>query len=147
MTITEELKNYRKYRGKCKSAAEKACACDPSLTIVRGHYICLMWGKQQHWWTVRKDGSINDPTKDQFPSGGFGEYVPFDGTVYCDECGKIVPEDDATLGGNGRYAFCSYRCFGKFIMPDGRKTITFESINDDSSEDARNIPTERCRDE
>jgi len=39
-------------------------------------------------WTTQEDGSVYDPTKLQFPSEGFGEYVPFDGTVTCSECGR-----------------------------------------------------------
>lgn len=147
MSIMEEFENYRRYRGKCRSAAEEACACDPSLTIVRGHYKCPKWGLQQHWWTVGKDGSIYDPTKAQFPSNGLGEYIPFDGMAHCDECGKIVSEEDATIGGNGRYAFCSYHCFGKFIMPDNHRPITFEPISDNGNEDTRKIPTKRCSNE
>lgn len=113
----KDLDNYREYRGNCRSAAEEACKADPDLRIVRGHYICPAWGEQQHWWTVRNDGSIYDPTRGQFPSNGFGDYVPFDGTVHCDECGGVVTEEDATIGGNGRYAFCSNRCHSRFTLP------------------------------
>jgi len=100
--------DYLKYRGKCKEMSEAAVAADPTLTLVRGHYHCPLWGEQPHWWTVRQDGTIYDPTKNQFPSKGIGEYVPFNGTVSCEQCGKEVHEDDAVLYGN--YAFCSGEC-------------------------------------
>ena len=103
-----ELNDYLKYRGKCKEMSEAAVVADPSLTLVRGHYHCPLWGKQPHWWTTRQDGTVYDPTKNQFSSKGIGEYVPFNGTVSCEQCGKEVHEDDATFYGN--FAFCSGEC-------------------------------------
>lgn len=106
--------DYTKYRGKCKEFCEAAILADPTLTLVRGHYFCPLWNTQeQHWWTIRPDGSIFDPTKDQFPSRGHGVYTPFSGMVECAECGKEVPEKEASF--ESRYAFCSYRCHGRFI--------------------------------
>src|SRR6185436_18519915 len=107
------LADYTKYRGKCKEFSEAAIAADPSLTLVRGHYHCPFWGEQAHWWTKRMDGTIFDPTKDQFPSKGHGEYVEFDGTIPCSNCGKVMKEEDADI--DGRYAFCSYQCHGQFV--------------------------------
>lgn len=57
-------------RGRCRELAEAAAFTDPNLTVVRGHYDCPFWGMQPHWWTVRPDGSIYDPTAAQFPSSG-----------------------------------------------------------------------------
>lgn len=105
--------NYKLYRGKCKEFSEKAVAEDPTLTLVRGHYYCPHWGEQPHWWTVRPDGTIHDPTKLQFPSEGKGLYVPFNGMVSCSECGKEVKEEEASIEGN--YAFCSSGCYGRFV--------------------------------
>ena len=86
-------------RGKCKELAEKACAADPTLTLARGWYIDPIWGREEHWWTVRADGTIHDPTAAQFPMGGVGAwYEPFDGLYPCMECGKEVPEDELYLG-------------------------------------------------
>lgn len=107
------MNDYLKYRGKCKELSEEAIKQDSTLTLVRGHYICQFWGEQDHWWTVRKDGSIYDPSKNQFPSKGIGEYIPFNGICYCAECGKEINEQDADI--EGRYAFCSYTCHGKFV--------------------------------
>jgi len=105
--------DYLKYRGKCKELSEAAIKEDSTLKLVRGHYDCPFWGKQDHWWTVRPDGTIYDPSKNQFPSRGIGEYIPFDGICYCAECGKEVEEQNASI--EGRYAFCSYYCHGKFV--------------------------------
>ena len=110
--VTQES-DYIKFRGRCKEMCEAAVASDPSLRLERGHYICPFWGEQPHWWTVRQDGTIFDPTKDQFPSKGIGDYIPFNGMVSCAECGKEVPEENASIEGN--YAFCSYRCHGRFV--------------------------------
>jgi hypothetical protein len=71
---------YRLYRGKCKQMSEESCKADPSMRLVRGHYLCPIWGVEEpHWWCERSDGTIFDPTKDQFPSRGMGLYTPFDG--------------------------------------------------------------------
>jgi len=83
-------------------------------SLVRGHYYCPIWNSdEQHWWTTRKDGTIYDPTKDQFPSRGNGIYTPFSGIVNCAECGKPMKEEDALF--DSRYAFCSGQCRLSFV--------------------------------
>ena len=105
---------YKTFRGKCKELSEAACAEDPTLTLVRGHYFCPLWNTDEpHWWTVRQDGSIYDPSKLQFPSAGNGIYTPFNGVVCCSECGKEGTEE--TMSFESNYAFCSYRCHGRFV--------------------------------
>lgn len=106
--------DYARYRGKCKEMSMAAVTADPTLTLVRGHYHCILWGEQPHWWTVRADGSVFDPSAAQFPSKGMGEYVPFDGTVSCAECGKEMREEDVTCA-EGNYAFCSTACALRFV--------------------------------
>jgi hypothetical protein len=109
------MSDYLKFRGKCKELSEAAVIVDPTLTLVRGHYFCPIWNsEEQHWWTVRQDGSIYDPSAAQFPSKGCGIYTPFDGTVECSECGKSMMEDDVNRF-ESRYAFCSSRCYGRFV--------------------------------
>lgn len=101
--------DYSKYRGKCKEMCEEAIRDNPELTIVRGHYFCPIWNSdEQHWWTVRLDGSIYDPTAKQFPSKGAGIYTEFDGIVTCEECGKTLPEEQAKF--QGKYPVCSTKC-------------------------------------
>lgn len=111
----DERTNYLMYRGKCKEFCEAAMAADPTLTLVRGHYYCPSWGEQPHWWTVRPNGEICDPTAAQFPSKGRGAYVPFNGLIECEECGKTVTEADAQIIGNGNHAVCSYACACRFV--------------------------------
>ena len=106
--------DYLKYRGKCKEMSEALVEADPSMVLRRGHCVCPWWGEQAHWWCERADGTIVDPTKDQFPSKGAGEYVVFDGRLSCSECGKDVAEKDAIV--HGRYAFCSGGCSYRFCM-------------------------------
>jgi len=105
--------DYNKYRGKCKEYVDEAIKKDTTLTAVRGHYICPFWGKQPHWWCVRKDGTIFDPTIDQFPKPHIGDYIPFDGIVECSQCGKQLAEEYARFEGN--YAFCSVVCNMRFV--------------------------------
>lgn len=108
------MSDYMEFRGKCRELAEAAILKDPTLMLMRGHYVCPEWGEQQHWWTVQQDGSIHDPSVKQFPSRGEGVYVPFDGIVECCECGKEMQEKDAWRL-EGRYAYCSYGCYGRFV--------------------------------
>lgn len=110
------LKDYNEFRGKCKILSENAVKENPSLTLVRGHYICNVWGSQGHWWTVRPDGSIFDPSVKQFPSNGSGQYIPFSGVISCDICGKKMRETEVhrfELGGQD--ALCSEECYGEYI--------------------------------
>jgi hypothetical protein len=46
-------------------------------------------------------------------SMGCGEYVEFDGTVECSNCGKKMNEEEASYESN--YCFCSYTCYGQFV--------------------------------
>jgi hypothetical protein len=110
----EEQSNYLKFRGKCKELSEEACSKDPALTLVRGHYWCPIWNsEEQHWWTVRPDGTVFDPTRAQFPSNGVGVYTPFNGLLNCSNCGKEMKEEDASFDSN--YCFCSGLCHGRFV--------------------------------
>lgn len=106
---------YVAFAGKCRAMSEAAVAADPTLRLVRGWYHCPLWGKRGHWWAVRPDGAIVDPTVTQFPTAGAGaEYEEHLGLVDCDECGKQgVPEAEAITMSN--YAFCSSRCAGRFV--------------------------------
>lgn len=112
---TEEqvLEDYKKFRGKCKQLAEAAVKNDPSLKLVRGYYYCPVWGEQPHWWTIRPDGTIFDPTAAQFPSNGKGYYVEFSGIIQCSECGKTMKEEEASFDSN--YCFCSPSCHMRFV--------------------------------
>lgn len=113
-TQEQMAEDYKTYRGRCRELAEAAAADDPSLTIVRGHYFCPIWNtNEQHWWCVNHEGKIVDPSRLQFPSGGAGVYEPFDGMVDCANCGKTLKEEEADI--DGRYAFCSHLCHGRFV--------------------------------
>lgn len=104
----------KSYRGKCFEKSSEAVRKDPSLTLVRGHYLCLFLNEKiQHWWTVRSDGTIYDPTKNQFISGGVGDYIPFDGTCECEQCGNKHPEENSIM--HGRYPLCSMSCLFEFV--------------------------------
>lgn len=104
---------YLELRGRCRELAEQAWReSRGELRLVRGWYMCPLWGKQAHWWCVRiSDGTIVDPTVGQFPTKGVGaEYVEFDGNIDCEFCGKTVAESDAYF--YAHHAYCSYSCFG-----------------------------------
>ena len=104
-----EQSDYLKYRGKCKEMCEQLITEQPELTLVRGHYVCPVWGSQEHWWCIDIEGRVIDPSVRQFPTNGIGaEYIPFNGIVTCEECGKQLPEEDAQFMGN--YPVCSSKC-------------------------------------
>ncbi len=109
-----ENTDYLNYRGKCKEMCEEAIKADPSLKLIRGHYWCPIWNSTEaHWWTTRPNGTIYDPTKDQFPSKGMGTYMEFSGLVECSECGKEMKEEEAEYESN--YCFCSTKCHMRFV--------------------------------
>lgn len=106
--------DYGRYRGRCKILAEAAAARDPSLTVVRGTYVCPLWGDQGHWWTTRPDGSIYDPSVRQFPTcGSAAQYVPFSGRVACTECGREISEAEAISCGS--FPVCSHKCACRLV--------------------------------
>lgn len=103
--------DYGKFRGRCKELSQEAITADPTLRLVRGWYHCPLWGKQAHWWCVRPDGTVVDPTVSQFPTRGSGaEYEEFDGTFECEYCGKSVVEVDGYRVEH--HFYCSYECYG-----------------------------------
>ncbi len=104
---------YRLLAGKCHTICEAIAKVDDEWTLTRGHYVCPQWGTRSHWWLKAKDGTIYDPTVDQFPAPRRGEYVEFTGIVECAQCGKEMPEADASFDSN--YAFCSGACHGYFV--------------------------------
>lgn len=104
---------YRLLAGHCKSICDAIASVRKEWTPVRGHYVCPFWGERAHWWLVSKDGVIYDPTVDQFPVPHVGEYIPFNGIVACSECGKEMPESEASFESN--YAFCSVACHMRFV--------------------------------
>ena len=106
--------DYLTHRGNCRKQSEKLASRYPSLTVVRGHYFCPVWGKQPHWWCKDKEGNIIDPTRAQFPSNGSGTYVEFDGYFDCEHCGKKVCEVD--VYNNGHHVYCSYECAYNDVM-------------------------------
>lgn len=112
--MTTLVYQYEKYRGKCKEYCDAAVAADSTLTLVRGHYYCIAWNtNEQHWWCTRPDGSIFDPTAEQFPCLGSGEYTPFDGNVECSQCGAEGKEEDFKPMGN--YICCSHECCMRLV--------------------------------
>jgi hypothetical protein len=109
-----EVNDYTKYRGKCKEFCLIEIEKDPTLKLIRGFYYCPISNRnEQHWWCKRLDGTIFDPTRKQFLSGGEGEYIEFDGIVVCDQCGKKIPEAEAVFA--SRYGLCSESCLLKLV--------------------------------
>ncbi len=108
-TNEEIAADYDRFRGKCKKMSEALVTERPELRLVRGHYFCPIWGRnEEHWWCEDAEGTVVDPTRLQFPSAGFGHYEEFDGNVQCEQCNKSIREEDAVMA--GRYATCSTRC-------------------------------------
>ena len=103
--------NVTEAYGRCAEVTNAMAASFPELTRVRGHYHCPIWGERAHWWLVTASGLVIDPTKQQFPSQGTGEYVPWDEsqeepTGKCPNCGGLC---------YGEEAFCSHQCGREYV--------------------------------
>ena len=105
--------------GMCSGVTLKMQKAFPELKRVRGWYRCRFWGERDHWWLVSPEGEIIDPTADQFPSLGGGEYRPIDESNpdqlvrvgKCMDCGGPVYDTLANAdAGNSRPTFCSDKC-------------------------------------
>ena len=109
--------NYLKYRGKCKELAEKECAKNNELTLVKGWYYCPHTGRdEQHWWCKDKNDVIIDPSRLQFLSEGLGAYKEYKGTFPCSNCEKEISEENIKRElCHGRYVFCEGACYAKFV--------------------------------
>lgn len=98
--------------GNCLTVTKKMQEAFPELTTVYGNYYCLVWGKRWHQWLVTPAGEIVDPTAQQFPSRGTGEYVARTQNELpvgkCANCGEEYYEHyDGTV--------CSERCGNEFV--------------------------------
>ncbi len=91
--IDANVPNHRLHYGKCKEVCGMMLESFPELTLVRGHYLCTIWGEREHWWLEDSDGRIIDPTSGQFPTQGRCEYVAWneenaEPTGRCMNCGS-----------------------------------------------------------
>ena len=104
--------------GECQKYSELMSANFPELKLVRGYYICIIWGSREHWWLQDENGNVIDPTASQFPSKGLGEYIEWDEsrkepTGMCPNCGGYAYDDNTC---------CSERChsqYASYIMQCG----------------------------
>lgn len=93
----QEARGDRPLRGACHTLCEALIYIHPELALVRGHYLCPVNGPQPHWWTVAPNGTVVDPTKEQFTFPGMGIYEPWDESLpeptgKCMNCGGLVFE-------------------------------------------------------
>lgn len=93
--------------GRCKEITALMQEKFPGLKLIRGHYLCPVWGRRAHWWLVDENDDIIDPTAIQFPSFGGGTYLPWDETK---------PEPTGKCMNCGTYCFlgstaCSKECY------------------------------------
>jgi len=87
--------NVTESYGMCKEVTLSMSKEFPELIRIRGHYYDYLWGERQHWWLETTLGVRIDPTKDQFPSKGTAEYVPWvegsqEPTGKCPNCGDLI---------------------------------------------------------
>jgi hypothetical protein len=84
--------------GDCREVTERMAAQFPELRRVRGFYEDWLWGDREHWWLVAPDGSIVDPTAEQFPTKGRASYREWkegakEPVGMCPNCGGYIFED------------------------------------------------------
>lgn len=103
--MKEEYKKYIKQQvaanttGRCKEYCIQMLQEFPELHLVRGHHDDPIWGLREHWWLMTKTGEIIDPTANQFPGKGIGEYHVWDEgapepTGMCPHCGEYTWENE-----------------------------------------------------
>jgi hypothetical protein len=106
-------------RGACESLSSLMAQEFPELRQTAGYYYDSCWGPQQHWWCVAPDGTVVDPTSEQFPSKGRGTYEELsedDRPVgCCMDCGsdvfrKYVNDDDDLVPNPSAPSFCCPEC-------------------------------------
>jgi len=105
--IAAYVEKFGDVTGLCEEATVGMLAQFSELKRVRGH---VRWQGQRekpwpHWWCVAPDGSIVDPTVEQFPAvelvyEAWDERRP-EPTGKCHDCGDYV------FGGS---EFCSQKC-------------------------------------
>jgi len=97
-----ELNVPESCRGDCAKITLQMKKEFPELQRVRGHYCCDMGGgRRQHWWLKTPDGIIVDPTANQFPSQGHGDY---------EEWKEGNPEP------TGRCLYCGDYCYDNNVV-------------------------------
>jgi hypothetical protein len=102
--------------GNCKEAVTKMKEAFPELTVTNGFVFDAMWGDRAHWWLKTEDGSIVDPTFNQFPA--FVEYTEIDDNhparnyplARCHECGDQYYETPELKG-----VMHTKACEGRYI--------------------------------
>ncbi len=86
--IKKHISLYCHALGKCKEVCQRMMSVFPELIL----YICIVWGKREHWWLKTVNNTIIDPTSKQFPSNGYGKYIEWkegleEPTGKCPNCG------------------------------------------------------------
>lgn len=100
-------------RGKCSDATKEMVAAFPELRRVCG-FVRAPWGDDQHWWCIAPDGSVVDPTREQFPAVfGYEEVdlanphrpIP---TGRCADCGEPTFNGESFCGSACEAATVAY---------------------------------------
>jgi len=104
--------NVTETYGKCSEVTLRMQKAFPELIRVRGHYYCYAWGEREHWW-LTLDEKIIDPTSSQFPSKGFGDYIPWDEsqpepTGKCPNCGEYCYEGRTLCSEDCEISYMAY---------------------------------------
>jgi len=98
-------KNVQDTQGACREVTEYMQKEFPHLRRVRGHYYCSTWGEREHWWLEDGQGNVIDPTRNQFPSRGLGQYVEWrddspEPTGQCINCGSYCYDGETVCCNN-----------------------------------------------
>ena len=96
-------KKYLK-RARCKEFVDFINDLLPELKPQAGHY-----GGSEHWWLVDKNGTIYDPTAEQFRPGL--EYIPYDPETTQIRLGTCMNCGDSIYGleKEGHKSVCEYK--------------------------------------
>jgi hypothetical protein len=105
-------------RHMCQGRSKAMCEAFPELRRVRGIYHCLAGDRVQHWWCEAPDGTVVDPTAQQFLSQGDGRYEELSDEYIadhfpigkCPNCGEHIYKGDYST------SFCTKDCADSYVV-------------------------------
>src|SRR3990167_3649327 len=101
---------------KCAEATAEMLTAFPELRRVRGYVLTAAGYDRPHWWLTTVDGTIVDPTADQFADYGgaldYKEHVGPEPSGKCPNCGGFVYDGGTVCSDACANAYTAYLMTG-----------------------------------
>lgn len=111
-------------RGFCHSISQEMVAEFPELRLAKGYFEDDYGAKRSHWWCIAPDGTIVDPTIDQFESNfkiTASRYEEYDELKHgplpigkCYNCGSYIYADEQD-DNYSSISFCEQKCESDYL--------------------------------